>query len=394
MPFNRRGFLRSFLPCLEPEAKGTRTPTTLVTVFLRGGADGLNMVVPYGDPDYARLRPSLAIAKPGESSDACLDLDGFFGLHPAFAPLAPEWTEKRLAIIHAVGSDDATRSHFEAQDQMEHGAAFDQRVAGGWIARHLRASGAASGLSAVAIGTQIPEALRGAPMAAAMTSISGLKLRGVKEAARPQVMSALGSLYAESGLLGGAGRDTLDLMQRVESLENQEANPAGYPTGGFSSGLRDVARLVKARVGLKTACLDLGGWDTHFFQGSVNGFLAGRIEELAKGLAAFQEDLGSCREHVVVVVMTEFGRRAYENASLGTDHGRGSVMLVLGEGINGGKVHGDWPGLKDDALEGPGDLAVTTDYRAALCEILTRTTGGKDHTNAFPGYSARPVGLI
>ena len=388
----RRGLLNALFPCLDPGTPGA-TPTTLVTVFLRGGADGLNMVVPYADADYARLRPSLAIAPPGEGAGSCLDLDGFFGLHPSFSPLLPAWKDERLAIVHAVGSDDPTRSHFEAQDQMEYGAAYGQRVGGGWVARHLRARGAAGSLAAVAIGTQVPEALRGAPSAAAMTALHELELRRV-DGARDVVIDALGALYADDPLVKQAGLDTLDLMRRVVAL-GSEAEEVGdaYPRGGYGQGLRDVARLIKAGVGLRVACLDLGGWDTHFFQGSSTGLQAGRIDELSKGLAAFQDDLGRCREHVVVVVMTEFGRRAHENASLGTDHGRGSVMLVLGDGLRGGKVHGRWPGLSEQALEGPGDLAVTTDYRAVLAEVLTRVSGAPP-ASVFPRYEPRPVGLL
>lgn len=387
MLLNRRELFRSFTGCT---GKTSITPT-LVTVFLRGGADGLNMVVPYGDPDYARLRPSLAIAAPGKGEQACLDLDGFFGLHPAFAPLLPAYREKRLAIVHAVGSDDATRSHFEAQDQMEHGGSFGQHVSGGWVARHLRLRDTTSSLAAVAVGTQVPESLRGAPTASAMTALADLKLRGVDKA-QDEVTRALEQLYRGTDLLGRAGRDTLELMRRVESLEASGASSVAYPQGGFGSGLRDVARLIKARIGLRVACLDLGGWDTHFFQGGATGLLASRVTELAQGLSAFLEDLGSCRKHALVCVMTEFGRRAYENASLGTDHGRGSVMLVLGDGLRGGKVHGKWPGLTKKALEGPGDLAVTTDYRSALAELLPLVGGGRPE-QVFPNFTPKPVGL-
>ncbi len=413
MPLSRRGLLRACLPSLAPGVPANSA--TLVAVFLRGGADGLNMVVPYGDPDYARLRPSLAISAPGRSEESCLDLDGFFGLHPALAPLAPAYAERRLAIVHAVGSDDATRSHFEAQDQMEHGAAFGQRVPGGWVARYLRSRGETNALAAVAIGTQVPESLRGAPMTAAMTSLESLKLRGVKGAAQGKAMNALGRLYSGQGLLAAAGRDSLQLLERVERLSAEPAEGEGrrapadpgaakaqrqpsaqrrYPQGDFGQGLRDVAQLVKAQVGLRVACLDLGGWDTHFFQGSSSGLQAGRMAELAAGLAAFQEDLGSWREQVLLVVMTEFGRRAYENTSLGTDHGRASMMLLLGAGIKGGEVFGQWPGLSPEALEGPGDLAVTTDYRSVLSEVLARTSATSLDEEVFPGFTPEPLGLF
>jgi uncharacterized protein (DUF1501 family) len=365
-----------------------RRAKTLVTIFLRGGADGLNMVVPYGDPDYLRLRPTLGLASPADGG--CLDVDGFFGLHPAFAPLDAERAAGRLALVHAVGSDDETRSHFEAQDQMEHGCSFGESVGGGWVGRYLRAGGMGGSLAAVAVGTHVPEALRGAPTAATMTRLEDLEIRGV-DGVRDEVVGALGALYGGASMLDLAGRDTLTLMRKAGELAQQPVR-AGveYPTGSFGEGLRDVARLVKADVGLRVACLDLGAWDTHYVQALA---LEGRIGELAGGLAAFQQDLGEKKHEVVVVVMTEFGRRAYENASFGTDHGRGGALLVLGDGLVTDHVLGRWPGLADGKLEGPGDLAVITDYRDVLGEVVG-LTGDVDGREVFPGYRPKPVGLV
>jgi uncharacterized protein (DUF1501 family) len=367
---------------------------TLISIFLRGGADGLNMVVPYGDPDYAGLRPTLAIFPPGEGTGRCLDLDGFFGFHPAFAPLLPLYRSGRLAIVHAAGSDDGTRSHFEAQDQMEHGAAFGQRLGSGWVGRYLRARGSTGNLAAVAVGSFVPEALRGAPGVAAMTSLAELQLRGVGENELEIVGASLRALYGGEDALARAGLDTLGLMAQVEALAVEEdKGDTTYPPGAFGNGLRDVARLIRADLGLEVACLDLGGWDSHYFQGSTVGVLPGRIEELSQGLAAFEADLGEMAERVVTVVQTEFGRRAYENTSLGTDHGRGSVMLVLGSGLRGGKVHGIWPGLAREKLVGPGDLAVTTDYRSVLVEVIERV-GSTRLSRVFPDFTSREVGLL
>ena len=353
----------------------------------RGGADGLNLLVPHGDPDYLRLRPTLGLAGPADGG--CLDVDGFFGLHPAFAPLEAERDAGRLALVHAVGSDDETRSHFEAQDQMEHGVAFGQRAGGGWVGRYLRAAGLGGNLSAVAVGRHVPEALWGAPTAATMTRLEDLEIRGV-DAARAEVVGALEALYGGDSMVDLAGRDTLTLMRRAGELAEQPVRPgAAYPKGDFGAGLRDVARLVKADVGLRVACLDLGGWDTHFVQALG---LEGRVQELAEGLAAFQHDLGAQKQEVVVGVMTEFGRRAYENASFGTDHGRGGALMVLGDGLVTDHVLGRWPGLSGDALEGPGDLAVTTDYRDVLAEVVA-LVGDVDGREVFPGYRPRPVGL-
>lgn len=369
--------------------------SVLVTIFLRGGADGLNMVVPYADDDYARLRGSLKIAAPGEE-DGCLDIDGRFGLHPAFEPLMPAHREGRLAVVHAVGSDDASRSHFEAQDQMEHGVAYQQSAGGGWMGRYLRALGHGGNVSAVAVGTQVPEALRGAPGAAAMTSLKELELHpaGRRSVRERDVMQTLAALYAEDSALGAAGRDTLTLARQVGALDApSDDESSNYPKSDFGRGLRDVARLIEAQVGLEVATLDLGGWDTHFFQGTTDGAFADRISELATGLAAFERDLARFRDEVTVVVMTEFGRRAYENASLGTDHGHGGAMLVLGSGLRTDRVHGQWPGLRDDQLVGPGDLAVTTDYRSVLSEVIAHC-GGVASEKVFPDFRPDELGLF
>jgi uncharacterized protein (DUF1501 family) len=382
---SRRSLFTLFADVLAP-APARRA---LVTVFLRGGADGLALVPPHGDPALARLRPALVQPPPGAEPTSVLDLDGTFGLHPALAPLLPWWHDRRLAIVHAVGSDDATRSHFEAQDQMEQGASCGRSLAGGWLGRLLRAEQAA-GLSAVALGPYVPEALRGAPMVAAMESLDALGAR-----TRGLATDALERLYGlEQGLLAQAGRDTFDLLRRVHGLERRPLTERPvYPEGAFGAGLRDLADLLRADLGLRAACLDLAGWDTHFFQGTGAGPLASRADELARGLAAFLQDLGPRAGAVDVVVLTEFGRRAHENASLGTDHGRGSVLFVIGDGLRGGQVHGRWPGLAEAALEGPGDLAVTTDYRDVLCEVIAHA-GGPSPGEVFPGHVPRPVGLL
>lgn len=379
-------------------------PKTLVHVFLRGGADGLNLVVPHGDPDYAALRPTLAIFPPvsGDPEDGsagrALDLDGFFGLHPSLAPLLPLYRGGRLSVVHAVGSDDASRSHFEAQDQMEHGESYGRSLGSGWIGRWLRSRGSRGNLTAVALGRFVPESLRGAPNVAAMTRLEELTLEA-GEAQLGPLTSALEKLYGGTDALARAGLDTLGMLHRVQSLRGGEElsgrdGPGlGYPEGRLGEGLGDVARLVRADLGLEVACLDLEGWDTHFFQGTTFGPLASRAEELARSLAAFDRDLGPRRDDVVVVVQTEFGRRAYENSSLGTDHGRGGVLFVLGSGLGGGRVHGRWPGLGEASLEGPGDLAVTTDHRSVLAEVL-ESLGPGDLGEVFPGFRPEPVGLI
>jgi len=335
---------------------------TLVVVFLRGGADGLNLVAPLEDDGYHRARPRIAIGR-----KEAVPLDGFYGLNPLLRELAPTYQDGSLAIVHAVGSEDDTRSHFEAQDLMEHGGI----TGGGWLGRFLRAqSNAANGpLGAVALGQAVPECLRGAPSATVLQSLDDFSL-GEN---RAQLTRALGRLYGmHDDALGNAGRDTLAAIRRVDRLRSTPylpAHGADYGQDDFSRGLMQVARLVKARVGLQAASVDLNGWDSHFSQSLIMDPL---ITRLAKGLAAFHRDLGSEMDRTTVVVMTEFGRRVAENSAFGTDHGRGSVMFVMGGGVKGGRVLGRWPGLSKDILEGPGDLPVTTNYRNVLAPVLQR----------------------
>ena len=356
---------------------------TLVVVFLRGGADGLNLVAPLEDDGYYRARQRIAIGK----NDA-VPLDGFYGLNPLLKALEPAYKDGALAIIHAVGSEDDTRSHFEAQDLMEHGGT----AGGGWLGRFLRAQDqiANGPLSAVALGKVIPECLRGAPAATVLTSLDDFSLGD----RRDRLTQALAKLYStQTDRLASAGRDTLDALQRVEQLRNTPYHPAhgaDYGRDDFARGLLQIARLVKARVGLQAASVDLGGWDSHFSQSLIMDPL---ITRLAGGLAAFYQDLGAAMKHTTVVVMTEFGRRVQENSAFGTDHGRGSVMFVLGGGIRGGRVLGKWPGLSREVLEGPGDLPVTTNYRNVLAPILQRHGVGDRLNQVFPEFAFNPVPL-
>lgn len=357
---------------------------TLVVVFLRGGADGLALVPPIEEDTYHKARPRLRLDK----KDA-VKLDGFFALHPQLAELGPAFSDGDLAIVHGAGSEDQTRSHFEAQDLMEHGGI----VAGGWLGRFLRARPApASGaLACVAVGKALPECLLGAPTVTVMQSLDDFSL-GAKS---PGLQDQLERLYAmESGQLGLAARDTFDALQRIDAMRSTPYSPAdgaSYGTDDFSVGLRQLARLIKADVGLEAASIDLDGWDSHFTQKTLVDPLATR---LAKGLAAFRKDLGSRMATTTVVVMTEFGRRVRENSAFGTDHGRGSVMFVLGGGVRGGRIHGPWPGLEDNLLEGPGDLPVLNNYRNVLAPILERHGAARDSlARIFPDFTVAPLPL-
>lgn len=374
----------------------------LLVVFLRGAADGLNMVVPHGEEAYFRLRPTLAIPRPDDrrtaSSLRAVDLDGFFGLHPSLAPLQTPWQAGHLAIVHACGAPDESRSHFRAMELMERGLTDLHGPASGWISRHLASldTGNHSPLRAVGIGEQVPRSLRGVIPATALRSITDFHLaEDVQEASRWQAM--LSQLYAGDDPLSGVGRETLQVLETLTALSTQGYRPraeARYPESEFGMGLRQVAALVRAGVGLEAAAIDLGGWDTHFSQGAGEGLMAGLLGDLGQGLSALHADLVDQLDDVTVVVMTEFGRRVGENASLGTDHGHGAVLFVLGGGAVGGRVHGAWPGLRDGKLFGPGDLAVTTDYRDVLAEICRLRLGNPAIEAVFPDYTPAERGVV
>lgn len=390
----------------------------LVTIFLRGGADGLNIVVPHGDDNYLKLRPTLGIAAPAgrlpvaqTRRDQALDLDGFFGLHPALSPLHPLYRDGNLALVQACGSMDNSRSHFEAMATVECGCAGEgapahqstlgAATAGGWLARHLAnmPSPTASPLRAVAFGSTMPEVLRGATNATAIESLSDfhLSLPGVANSQHDDMRDALAALYRDGrDEIARAGRETLGVLKTINRLDPAQYKPhhgATYPTSELGRGLKQVACLLRARVGLEVACLDRGGWDTHIAQGGSVGWMALQLADVAQSLAAFARDLKDQMQRVTVVVMSEFGRRAGENSGLGTDHGRAGAMMVWG-GVRGGQVYGRWPGLAPDQLEAPGDLRVTTDYRDVLAEILARRIGNKSTPAVFPDHRAQFLNLI
>jgi uncharacterized protein (DUF1501 family) len=336
---------------------------TLIAIFLRGGADGLSLVAPVEDDAYYQARPRIAVPK-----KAALSLDGFFGLHPQLAPLLPAFKEGDLAIAHGAGSEDQSRSHFEAQDFMEHAGL----TAGGWLGRFLQATSgtdSATPLSAVAIGRLLPECLVGAPSAAVMEKLEefsfGEQFGGLARELR-------GLYEHEPDFLGAAARDTFEAIGRIEKMRvanYQPANGAVYEKDEFAQGLAQIAQLIKAGVGLEAASIDLGGWDSHFVQATL---IEPLMHRLAAGLAAFRRDLGPAMRDVSVVAMSEFGRRVQENSSFGTDHGRGGVMFVMGGGVKGGRVLGPWRGLQASQLEGPGDVPVLNNYRDVLAPVLRR----------------------
>ncbi len=376
----------------------------LVSIFLRGGMDGLGIVCPYGEAAYYKLRPSLALAKPNDNSakveDRCIDLDGFFGLNPKLAPLLPLYREGKMAFVHALGSGDPSHSHFEAMDAMERGLHHEgEHAASGWLSRHLLTTPAKkeTPLRAVAIGATLPNSLGGATDALALESLDQFRISNDSgnEAVFREELEAL--YAAGKDTLTTAGRETLEVLSTLNRLNPSGYKPdhgAAYPKSDLGDALRQVAFLIRADVGLEVAVLDKGGWDTHVAQGSTGGWLAYLLDDLGKALAAFAQDLGPELGNVTVVAQTEFGRRAYENSGAGTDHGHGSVMTVLGGGTIGGKVYGKWPGLEDHQLDGPGDLAVTTDYRSVLSEVITKRMGNPDAGKVFMDFSGQELGLV
>lgn len=356
---------------------------TLVVVFLRGGADGLALVPPVGEDAYHTQRPRLRV-----DARQAPRLDERFALHPRLAPLHALYTRGEMAVVHAAGSEDTTRSHFEAQDLMEHGGV----LGGGWLGRFLRyrpATGSRA-LAAIAFGTQLSECLRGAPAATVLRSLDDFTLGD----GGGRLVASLEALYrVDGGVLAGPARDTVRALARLEVLRATPYRPtlgAEYGSDEFAQGLQQVAQLIKARVGLEAVSIDVGGWDSHFTESVLIDPL---MDRLARGLAAFCADLGAALATTSIVVMTEFGRRVAENASLGTDHGRGSVMLVLGGGVRGGRVVGEWPGLGAGILDGPGDLPVRTNYRDVLAPVLRRHGVQGAMGRVFPGHVPDPLAL-
>lgn len=353
----------------------------LIAIFQRGAVDGLNMVVPYGDRRYAEIRPSIAIAKPGQEAGA-LDLDGFFGFHPSMQPLMSAWKDRKLAIVEAAGSHDPTRSHFDAQDYMESGTPGFKATQDGWLNRALK-PGKSSPVRAVSMGASLARSLRGRQEAVAINNLKDFKIPD------PRSSQSFENMYSSTldKVLNGTGKETFSAVRTVQGVEKQEyvpAHGAEYPDTRFGNSLKQIARLIKADVGLEVAFADMGGWDTH-----VNEVpqLANLLRDFGGTLGAFYNDMGDRMADVTLVTMSEFGRTARENGNRGTDHGHANAMLVLGGDVKGGKVYGEWPGLENDQLYENRDLAVTTDFRDVLSELVLKQLGDRKVDQVFPGYA-------
>src|SRR5271167_2331267 len=359
----------------------------LVVIFQRGAADGLNIVVPHAEPSYYSMRPSINIPR-----QQVIDLNGFFGLHPSLTSFKPLWDQRRLAIVHAAGSPDPTRSHFDAQDFMESGTPGVKNTTDGWLNRTLQSerTSTESPFQAVALGSSLPRILSGKASAVAVSNVNSFGIAGGNPAAAP-LGNTFEAMYAQSvdAVLHGTGNETFEAVKMLKSTDPQHYTPApgaNYPKGRFGDALRQTAQLIKANLGVQIAFTDIGGWDHHVNEGSVEGQLSNVLRDFSQSIAAFWTDLGTLGEDTVVVTMSEFGRTARENGNRGTDHGHANVMFVLGGPVKGGKVYGRWPGLDQSQLYEGRDLALTTDFRQVIGEGVVRHMGNKNLNEVFPGY--------
>jgi len=396
------GFAPAFIT-RTAEAAGAARRKVLVAIFQRGAVDGLNMVVPFGEREYYAARPSIAVPRPdgARPDDAAIDLDGFFGLHPRLAPLKPLWDARQLAVVHASGSPDSTRSHFDAQDYMETATPGVKSTQDGWLNRylHAREHADATPFRAVALAGQLPRSLQGTAPALAMNQIGQFGIRAGQ--ATEMVQASFESEYAAAAdrvlnRTGGQAFDAVKMLKSADPAKYQPENGADYPRSAYGDALRQIAQLIKADVGLEVAFAEAGGWDTHVNQGSAVGQLAGRLDDFGRGIAALARDLGDRMGDTVILTMSEFGRAVAENGNRGTDHGHGNAMFVIGGGnVRGGKVYGRWPGLAREQRYDGRDLAVTTDFRSVFDEVVRGHLDVADTRTIFPGFTgAQRLGII
>lgn len=403
----RRGFMRngalalvgtSIIPAfltrsIYAEAeKASAQNKKLVVIFQRGACDGLNTLIPHGEKNYYAMRPSIAVKQ-----QDLIDLNGFFGLHPSLGALKPLYDQGHLAMVHAAGSPDSTRSHFDAQDYMESGTPGVKSTASGWLNRALTAAPEEvkpSPFRAVALGTQVPRTLEGSLPAVAISNVADFSVAGKGKETSP-ISNAFQAMYDESSdaMLHGTGQETFEAVRMLKAADPARYKPApgvNYPQSPFGNSMKQIAQLLKANLGVEAAFADIGGWDTHQNQGAATGQLANRLKEFGDTLAAFWQDMGDEAGDITLVTMSEFGRTARQNGTGGTDHGHANVMFVLGGSVKGGQVYGKWPGLSNEQLNEGRDLAVTTDFRRVLGEAAYKTLGSRHLDQIFPGANVDP----
>jgi len=401
----------SFLTRALAQANQNGRRKILIAIFQRGAMDGLSAVIPYGEQEYYNLRSSIAIPRPGGGAQGgragqpnqapAIDLDGFFALHPALASFKPIYDSGQLAIIHAVGSPDNTRSHFDAQDYMESGTPGVKSTSDGWLNRYLQANPdrKASPFRAVAMGANMPRAMQGKASAIAMNNISSFTIRTGGGEMGQAIQGGFEAMYEQTvnDALRGTGKETFEavkLLKRVNPTQYQPAAGVVYPRGQFGDRLKQIAQLIKSDIGLEVAFTDIGGWDTHVNQGASTGQLAARLTDFSRSVSALVTDLGDRMNDVVILSMSEFGRMVRQNGNGGTDHGHAGAMFVIGGGTRGGTVHGKWPGLEREQLYEGRDLALTTDFRAVFADILVRHLGAGKLSTVFPSYEGKPFSVF
>lgn len=369
---------------------------TLIVIFQRGAVDGLNMIVPYGEDEYYNLRRTIAINSPSKA-DGAIDLDGFFGLHPSLKPFESLWKNKQLAIINSVGSPENTRSHFDAQDYMESGTPGVKSTRDGWLNRVLQTKEGAksSPFRAVAMTSQVPRSLIGRAPTVAMTNLADFSIKA--GAYTNAVQGGFEGIWQEkvSGGLGDTGKETFEavnFLKQANPAKYRPENGAVYPNSRFGQSLLQIAQLVKSEIGLEVAFTDTPGlnWDTHANQGGARGQLSNLLRDFGASIAALTTDLGTRMDDVVILTMSEFGRTARQNGTGGTDHGHGNAMFVIGNSVKGGRVFGDWKGLKQSELNEGRDLAITTDFRDVFGEVASKHLANKNLERVFPKYATNP----
>ena len=380
---------------------GNARGKVMIVLFQRGAADALNVVVPHGERAYYAMRPTIAVPRPvSGAAGTAIDLDGFFGLHPALAPFKRLWDDGILAPVHAVGSPSNTRSHFDAQDYMESGTPDNKSTRDGWLNRYLAVKGTCdecklndpqagakpAPFQAVAMTPQTPRILEGPAATVAMNSLAEFTIRtNGSQADRIEALYRTGNADVVHAA-GGEMFEAIKILQSANPQKYNAENGADYPRSPFGQHLKQIAQLIKANVGLEIAFADVGGWDTHVNQGGATGQLAARLDDFSKSIESLVQDLGNRMSDVTILTMSEFGRTAHQNGNGGTDHGHATAMFVIGGGVKGKKVHGTWPGLEPEQLNEGRDLALTTDFRSVFSEVAFKHLGAAKMDAVFPGF--------